>query len=268
MLSWLLDKEKTPCQPRGSGSATTEIGVLTLPPRRGDSTKGILVPLIGLETFAATRRPLLHHYEFDRWSTLATHLPSLCLGDLFSPSDPWYSYLTRRHISRLRPNSVYYNVLLSRTHTTSVLCRWLAGMNQRITPPLFYLVNFLQIIFLLLSLSSYIIPWLASKVKGLLIFFLPSKKGSRVEVFWLTPWTFRKYGFGTSRKHLITFLTFKFHFHNQSLVWVYYSFLSVTQEGNRTHHFNPPIGWAPRLFRAINPQRCRWLNRTHYLFLF
>jgi len=45
-------------------------------------------------------------------------------------------------------------------------------------------------------------------------------------------------------------------------------FLSVTQEGNRTHHFNPPLGWAPRLFRAINPQRCRWSNQTHYLFLF
>jgi len=104
---------------------------------------------------------------------------------------------------------------LSRAWTASVLCRWLAGANQRITPPLFYSVNFLQSIFLLLSLSTYIIPWLASKVKGLLIFFLPSKKGSRVEVFWLTPWTFRKYGFGTSRKHLITFLTFKFHFHNQ-----------------------------------------------------
>jgi len=38
-------------------------------------------------------------------------------------------------------------------------------------------------------------------------------------------------------------------------------FLSVTQEGNRTHHFNPPLGWAPRLFRAINPQRCRWSNQ-------
>ena len=31
MLGWLIDKEKTPHQPRGSGSATTEIGVLTLP---------------------------------------------------------------------------------------------------------------------------------------------------------------------------------------------------------------------------------------------
>ena len=45
-------------------------------------------------------------------------------------------------------------------------------------------------------------------------------------------------------------------------------FLSVAQEGNRTHHFNPPLGWAPRLYRAINPQRRRWSNHPHYLFLF
>jgi hypothetical protein len=37
---------------------------------------------------------------------------------------------------------------LSRAWTASVLCRWLAGVNQRITPPLFYSVNFLQSIFL------------------------------------------------------------------------------------------------------------------------
>ena len=89
--------------------------------------------------------------------------------------------------------------------------------------------------FNLLSFSSYIIPWLVSNVKGLLIFFLPSKKVSRVEVFWLTPWAFRKYSFGTSRKHLITFLTFKFHFHNQSLVWVYTIFLSVIGKGIEPH---------------------------------
>ena len=147
------------------------------------------------------------------WSTLATHLPSLCLGGLFPPSDLWHSWL-------IAVTSAVYVWTLRLTHalscawTTSKLCRWLAGVYQRITAPLFYSVNFLQSIFLLLSLSTYIIPWLASKVKGLLIF------------------------------------------------------LSVTQEGNRTHHFNPPLGWAPRLFRAINPQRCRWSNQTHYLFLF
>ena len=80
---------------------------------------------------------------------------------------------------------------------------------------------------------SYIISFSRIIVKSKMR-LLPSKKGSRVEVFWLTPWTFRKYGFGTSRKHLITFLTFKFHFHNQSLVWVYlflFSDLIVTPNG-------------------------------------
>ena len=33
----------------------------------------------------------------DRWSTLATHLPSLCLGVLFSPSDPWNSSQSPSH---------------------------------------------------------------------------------------------------------------------------------------------------------------------------
>ena len=33
----------------------------------------------------------------DRWSTLATHLPSLCLGVLFSPSDPWHSSSAPSH---------------------------------------------------------------------------------------------------------------------------------------------------------------------------
>ena len=62
---------------------------------------------------------------------------------------------------------------------------------------------------------SYIISFSRIIVKSKMR-LLPSKKVSRVEVFWLTSWTFRKYGFGTSRKHLITFLTFKFHFHNRS----------------------------------------------------
>ena len=31
------------------------------------------------------------------WSTLATHLPSLCLGSLFLPSDPWHSSYSPSH---------------------------------------------------------------------------------------------------------------------------------------------------------------------------
>ena len=48
--------------------------------------------------------------RFDRWSTLATHLPSLCLGVLFTPSDPWHSSHPH-HIGRLRLNSATYMCL-------------------------------------------------------------------------------------------------------------------------------------------------------------
>ena len=42
-----------------------------------------------METFAATRRPPLHHYVFDnvKYSN-ATHLLSLCLRGMFPLSDP------------------------------------------------------------------------------------------------------------------------------------------------------------------------------------
>jgi len=48
-------------------------------------------------------------YKFvsTAWSTLATHLPSLCLRDLFSLSDPWHSSHPH-HIGRLRLNSATY----------------------------------------------------------------------------------------------------------------------------------------------------------------
>ena len=79
----------------------------------------------------------------DRWSTLATHLPSLCLSGLFPLSDLWYSSSSLSH----RPSTFLLYVLqlsLSRTYTALVLCRWLAGVYQRITTPLFYSVNFLN----------------------------------------------------------------------------------------------------------------------------
>ena len=142
---------------------TTELGALTLPPRRGDSTKGILVPLIG--NFCGCPKapftPLrIRHCEgsgfsknLPKWHTTSTLSRGLVLPF-------WSLVLISLAVTSAvyNPNSAFYNVSLSRTHTTSVLCRWLAGANQRITPPLFYTVNFLQIIFLLLSLSTYIIP--------------------------------------------------------------------------------------------------------------
>ena len=56
------------------------------------------------------------------------------------------THLTRRDIGRLRPLLCVLRVSLSRTLTTLVLCRSLAGVNQRITLPLFYSVIILQII--------------------------------------------------------------------------------------------------------------------------
>ena len=89
--------------------------------------------------------PLYTTTNSTTWSTLATHLPSLCLGVLFTPSDPWHSSYSPSH----RPSTFELCDLLmtlSRTWTASKLCRWLAGENQRIYSPLFYSVIFLQII--------------------------------------------------------------------------------------------------------------------------
>ena len=68
-----------------------------------------------------------------------------CLSGLFPLSDLWYSSHSPWH----RPSTSKLCVLrvsLSRTLTTLVLCRSLAGVNQRITLPLFYTVIILQII--------------------------------------------------------------------------------------------------------------------------
>ena len=67
--------------------------------------------------------------------------------------------------------------VFSWSHTTSKLCRWLAGCSQRITAPYFIRSSSFNPYFYLLSLSTYIIPWLASKVKGLLIFLSVIGKG-------------------------------------------------------------------------------------------
>ena len=64
-----------------------------------------------------------------------------CLSGLFPLSDLWYSWL-------IAVTSAVYVWTLRLTHalscawTTSKLCRWLAGVYQRITAPLFYLVNY------------------------------------------------------------------------------------------------------------------------------
>ena len=75
-----------------------------------------------LETFAATRRPLLHHYEFDNVKALGSQrifqsdTPLLlCLSGMFPLSDPWYSSHSPSH----RPSTSLLCVLqLSLSRTT------------------------------------------------------------------------------------------------------------------------------------------------------
>jgi len=55
------------------------------------SSKYDWIPCGVIATVSNHSLPFLSVNRFDRWSTLATHLPSLCLGVLFSPSDPWNS---------------------------------------------------------------------------------------------------------------------------------------------------------------------------------
>ena len=138
-----------------------------------------------LETFAATRRPPLHHCYL-----LAICLPSFFTSTVsscvikFPPTHPthrfpdttrqgykfvsttwstltthflhlvWvacsYSLIPDTHLIPIT-SAVYVWTLrltcvFSWSHTASKLCRWLGGENQRINSPLFYSVIFLQII--------------------------------------------------------------------------------------------------------------------------
>ena len=76
-----------------------------------------------------------------------------------------------------RPSTFELCVLLmpfSWTWTTSKLCRWLAGENQRIYSPLFYLVNILLAMaspLNLFSLCTYIISYSEKTVKTILQLF-------------------------------------------------------------------------------------------------
>ena len=71
------------------------------------------------------------------WCTLATHLPSLCLGVLFTPSDPWHSSHSPSHRPSTSTYSASYVCPLVEHTPHWVLCRWLAGDNQRILIPYF-----------------------------------------------------------------------------------------------------------------------------------
>ena len=62
------------------------------------------------------------------------------------------THLTRRHIGRLRPLLCALHIPLSRVCSALVLCRWLAGVYQRITTPLFLMVINCQFIVFLSSL--------------------------------------------------------------------------------------------------------------------
>jgi len=70
-----------------------------------------------------------------------------CLGGLFPPSDLWYSSQSPSH----RPSTPRLRELrevFSWSSSHWVLCRWLAGVYQRITTPLFLMVINCHISFL------------------------------------------------------------------------------------------------------------------------
>jgi len=74
-----------------------------------------------------------------------------CLGGLFPPSDLWYSSRSPSH----RPSTPRLRELrgvFSWSPLHWVLCRWLAGVYQRITTPLFLMVINCQFIVFLSSL--------------------------------------------------------------------------------------------------------------------
>ena len=69
-----------------------------------------------------------------------------CLSGLFPLSDLWYSSHSPSHRPSTSTYSAFYSCPLVEHSPHWVLCRSLAGVNQRITLPLFYTVIILQII--------------------------------------------------------------------------------------------------------------------------
>ena len=93
-----------------------------------------------------------------------------CLSGLFPLSDLWYSSQSPSH----RPSTPRLRELrevFSWSSSHWVLCRWLAGVNQRITPPLFLMVYILLTFSVLSHCYRTIIPQLCENVKCLYVFF-------------------------------------------------------------------------------------------------
>ena len=61
----------------------------------------------------------------------------------------------------------HWTLSLSRKGVTSILCRWLAGVNQRITPPLFLMVIVYHMFSILSHCYRTIIPQVVENVKCL-----------------------------------------------------------------------------------------------------
>ena len=81
----------------------------------------------------------LRHCDLLRFLSL---LPSLCLRGLFPLSDSWHSSHSPSHQPSTSRYSASYSYPLVEYEPHWVFCRWLAGDNQKIPIPYFYLVNF------------------------------------------------------------------------------------------------------------------------------
>ena len=109
--------------------------------RRGELTKELLVPFIRNLRLS---EDLLFTTACDRVKARGSHRIFqsdttqllLCLSGLFPLSDLWYSSSSLSH----RPSTFELCELLvslSRTHNTSKLCRWLAGVFRESLHPYF-----------------------------------------------------------------------------------------------------------------------------------
>ena len=93
-----------------------------------------------------------------------------CLSGLFPLSDLWYSSQSPSH----RPSTPRLRELrevFSWSSSHWVLCRWLAGVNQRITTPLFLMVINCHMFSVLSHCYRTIIPQVVEKVKCLFDLF-------------------------------------------------------------------------------------------------
>ena len=177
--------KRSPYLPRCSWNMLQLWGSLTLPLEAGRTHQrvvgfSVLIVLTNLwKLYAATRRSLFTTTYSTSWRLGVLKESSKVTHHFYSV---WvacsHSLISGTHGSSLshRPSTFELCELLvslSRTHNTSKLCRWLAGVFRESLHPYFIRSTFLRSYFFLFSSCTYIITWFVRKSQVfIMVFFI------------------------------------------------------------------------------------------------